>query len=276
MKRNLGAVRNTGFELSVNAQLVDTRAFGADVIVSGSTNNNRLLDLGAGVPPVISAPTRAQVGYPLFGYWDRPILSYADKNGDGLIAYNANATLNEVVVGDSSIFIGGSQPTRTLAVTPSIDLFNRRIRLTSSFDYKGGHYLFNNTERIRCTRPNCTGRENPNSPLSEQARVVALIDHPAKTNAGYFEKADFTRWREASVLVTVPERFAAKYLRGRSASFVFGARNLHVWTNYGGIDPETDRFAADGTTGVTGGNIPEEFQTISVPTYFTFRFNIGF
>ena len=276
VKRNLGAVRNTGFELGVNTQLLDRRSVGADLTLNASTNKNRLLDLGAGVPPVISSPTRAQVNYPLFGYWDRPITSYADKNGDGLIAYNADPTKNEVTVGDSSIFLGGSQPTRTLAAVPALELFNRRVRFTSTFDYKGGFYLFNNTERIRCTRPNCQGRENPSSSLFEQARAVALIDHPAKTQAGYFEKADFTRWREAAITLTMPDRFVAKYLRGRTGTLTLAARNLHVWTKYTGIDPETDRFAADGTTGATGGNIPEEFQTISVPTYFTFRLNIGF
>jgi hypothetical protein len=75
--------------------------------------------------------------------------------------------------------------------------------------------------------------------------------------------------------VTPPDQWAGKYLRGRSASLNFAARNLHLWTNYRGIDPEIDRLA--GTTQTTGANAPgEEFQTLGIPTYFTFRFNIGF
>ena len=270
VKRNLGAVKNEGFELGLNSQVLDWRGVAADIGVTYSTNKNRLVTLGEDVPPVVNAPTRAQSGYPLFGYWDFPILSYADKNGDGLISYSSNASLNEVVVGDSAQFIGSSQPTRMATISPGIDLFNRRVRITSLFDYKGGHYLYNNTERIRCTRPNCTGRSNPDSPLFQQARAVALIDHPKRTLAGYFEKADFTRWRELAVTVSLPDRLASRYLRARTGSFTFASRNLHVWTKYGGIDPETDRFAGDAT------NVPEEFQTISVPTYFTFRLNIGF
>jgi hypothetical protein len=247
---------------------------GLDVAITGSTNHNMLLDLGPDVPPVISSPTRAQVGYPLFGYWDRPILSYEDKNGDGLIAYNANPALSEITLGDSAIFLGNSQPTRTATLSPALDLFNKRIRITSLFDYKGGHLLFNNTERIRCTRPNCTGRENPGSPLFEQARAVALIDHPGKTQAGYFEDATFTRWRELAVTLSMPDAWAGRYLRARSSSLTLAGRNLHVWTKYTGVDPETDRFAAAGGSNVT--TVPEEFQTLGVPSYYTVRLNIVF
>ncbi|CAA9482509.1 MAG: hypothetical protein AVDCRST_MAG38-2054, partial [uncultured Solirubrobacteraceae bacterium] len=38
-------------------------------------------------------------------------------------------------------------------------------------DYKGGHKLYFNSERIRCSsRLNCQGIADPNAPLFEQAR----------------------------------------------------------------------------------------------------------
>jgi hypothetical protein len=56
----------------------------------------------------------------------------------------------------------------------------------------------------------------------------------------------------------------------------FAARNLHLWTKYRGIDPEIDRLAGT-APGATGSNAPgEEFQTLGIPSYFTFRLNIGF
>jgi hypothetical protein len=191
-----------------------------------------------------------------------------------LIAYNADPALSEITLGDSVIFLGNSQPTRTMTLSPGLDLFGKRIRITSLFDYKGGHMLFNNTERIRCTRPNCTGRENPGASLFEQARAVALIDHPAKTQAGYFEDASFTRWRELAVTISVPDWFASRYLRARSTSLTLAGRNLHVWTKYTGVDPETDRFAAAGGSNIT--TVPEEFQTLGVPSYYTVRLNVVF
>jgi hypothetical protein len=101
--------------------------------------------------------------------------------------------------------------------------------------------------------------------------VVATRDDPSATLDGFFQPASFVRWREFTATLNFPESWAGRYLRGRTASLNFAARNLHLWTNYRGIDPEIDRLA--GTSGNTPG---EEFQTLGIPTYFTFRLNIGF
>ena len=56
----------------------------------------------------------------------------------------------------------------------------------------------------------------------------------------------------------------------RNASLVFAARNIKLWTNYRGSDPESDYT-------VTGGNdAPNEFQTFAAPTMFQLRLNLGF
>ncbi|HVE79717.1 MAG TPA: SusC/RagA family TonB-linked outer membrane protein, partial [Gemmatimonadaceae bacterium] len=116
VRRNLGAVRNQGWELLLNSQVVDRPSFGWDVTVTGSTNKNRLLSIG-GLPPVVGTTTRAQVGYPLFGLWARPY-QYIDRNNDGILVYRALAdgtvdrANSEVIVEDSSQFVGSSAPTR--------------------------------------------------------------------------------------------------------------------------------------------------------------------
>jgi hypothetical protein len=58
--------------------------------------------------------------------------------------------------------------------------------------------------------------------------------------------------------------------RARSANLTFSVRNLHVWTDYTGIDPESNADA--GSTA----NLPSDFQTVPPPTYFVFRLNFGF
>ena len=52
-----------------------------------------------------------------------------------------------------------------------------------------------------------------------------------------------------------------------TASLTFAARNLHVWTNYTGVDPESSYGSLD---------VPNDFQTAPPPTYFTLRLNLGF
>jgi hypothetical protein len=266
---NLGAVRNRGLEVLTNAQIVDRQAFAFDLSINGSTNSNKLLDLG-GTPPQINTSTRVDEGYPLFGWWARPINGYDDKNGDGILTSSTNAALNEVFVGDSSIFRGYTQPRHIITATPGFEFLNRKLRLQALFDYRGGYKAYNNTERIRCvSRQNCNGLMNPKASLEEQAMVVATLNDPSKTLDGFYQDGDFVKLREASVRWSLPNRVAS-LVRARNADMIFSGRNLATWTKYRGIDPEND-YTATG-----GGDVPSDFQTIGLASYWTLRFNIGF
>jgi TonB-linked SusC/RagA family outer membrane protein len=271
VKRNLGSVKNAGFEALVTSQFIDRPAFGFNLTVTGSLNDNKLVSLG-GVPPIIGTISRAVEGYPLFGLWERPITGWDDKNHDGILTYNADPNLNEVFVGDSAIYRGYSLPRYTATVTPEVTLLNRHLRLTSLIDYKGGNRYYNNTERIRCvSRGNCNGLNNPEASFEEQAMVVATLDNPYKTLDGFLQPGSFVRWRELSATILPSEAFAARFFRSKSVSLNIAARNIGIRTNYRGIDPEIDRLS-----GASSNSPPEEFQTLGIPSYYTFRLNLGF
>jgi len=269
-RSNLGSVKNAGLEVGVTGQLASTPAFGWNVNVNGSTNANKLLTLGRDalgnpLPPQVGATTRNQPGYPLFGYWERPITGYADKNGDGIL------TVDEVTVGDSAVFMGYSFPRYAAALTNGFDLFRNQLHLSALFDYKGGNKLLNGTERIRCqSRNSCYGAFDKTAPLWQQARAVAVRENAYHTQAGYMEDASFVRFRELSVGYTLPPSALARSRVAKTATLTFAARNLHVWTKYSGLDPESNADA--GSTF----NLPSDFQTLPPPTYFIFRLNLGF
>ncbi|HEX8242761.1 MAG TPA: TonB-dependent receptor, partial [Longimicrobium sp.] len=257
---NLGEVRNWGFEWLVNGQILERSALGWDITVSGSHNSNELVDLG-GVPPIIGSTIQNREGFPLNGYWQRPLKSFSDLDGNGII------TVNELVVGDTAEFIGYSQPRTEITFTNGFDLFNRKVRITALFDHKSGNVLLNGTERIRCqSRNNCRGDVDRTAPLWEQARAVAVRSHPSATQAGYMEDASFWRFRELGLTLNAPDRFARR-LGGRSLSATFSARNLKVWSDYSGIDPESNYGQND---------VPTDFQTAPPPSYYTLRVNLGF
>ena len=97
-------------------------------------------------------------------------------------------------------FVGSSQPTRELSLVNNFDVFNHALRFSALFEYRGGHYLLNDTERIRCqSRSNCRGLTDKSASLDDQARVVAMREHSSQTRAGFIEDASFVRWRELSV-----------------------------------------------------------------------------
>jgi TonB-linked SusC/RagA family outer membrane protein len=267
--KNLGSVKNAGVEISLNAQLVQRRQFGWDVNLSTAANDNKVVSMGD-TPAQTGIPTRITAGYPISSYWERPIVSYQDKNGDGLITYWADAAKNEVVVGDSVIFRGYATPRYTTTGVSGFDLLNKKLRLVTMWDWRSGNLWYNNTERIRCTRPNCGGRMDLNATLQDQAMNIAANEHPARTLDGYLQPGAFVRLREASAQYTFAPELASKLLRARSLNLVVTARNLKLWTKYRGTDPESGFNTTQGT------ETPQEFQTVGPPSYFIVRLNVGF
>ena len=99
--------------------------------------------------------------------------------------------------------------------------------------------------------------------------VVATLNNPQKSLDGFLQPGDFVKLRELSVRWSMPTQ-VSNMIRARSADVVFSGRNLADWSKYRGIDPEND-FTATG-----GGDVPQDFQTIGLASYWTVRLNIGF
>jgi TonB-linked SusC/RagA family outer membrane protein len=260
---NLGAVRNSGVEVSLRGQVIQTQRVGFDATFNYAKNNNMLLSLG-GVPP-IGAELRHVEGYPLFSVWAREILSFSDINGDGIIA------ANEVVVSDSIRYLGKSSPPVEVTFSPGLDLFDRLVRVTASFNHKSGFVLKNSSERIRCqTNNNCRGANDINAPFAEQARTIALREHPSRTQAGFWDRGDFTKLREVAITFIAPNSWSGRrgLLGAERLSLTLSGRNLKSWTRYSGIDPEE----------VAGpeGDVQDPFQASPPPTFYSLRFNFGF
>lgn len=259
---NLGEVRNRGVEVLLDAQILNSRSIQWTTTLNGSANRNKLISLG-GVPPIVTATLHQKEGYPLNGWWSRRLISYADTDGSGII------TVPEIVVSDTAEYHGPSAPQWEVALTNGLSLFEGQLRIDAMMDYKGGHLVYNNTERIRCaSRFNCQGLIDPEASLFEQARTVMVREHPSRSVAGFFEEGDFIRFRELSATVTPPSGFAGGILGGRTLTATMAVRNLGMlWSKYTGLDPE-----AFGTTG----DAPSSFQAFGPPTYYTFRLSLGF
>ena len=267
--RNLGSVKNAGVEVAINAQLLQGDRLGWDINLSGSANDNKVVSLGNN-PPQVGTTSRTVAGYPIAGLWARPITGWDDKNGDGLLTYYADAARNEVFVGDSAIFRGYAAPRYSVTLGSGWDFFSRKLRISTMLDYRSGNKWYNNTERIRCTRPNCAGRLDLKADFIDQAANIAANEHSARTLDGYLQPGAFVRLREMSVQYTVAPALASKLMRAKSLNIVLTGRNLFLSTKYRGTDPESGFNTTSGT------EAPSEFQTVGPPSYFIFRVNVGY
>jgi TonB-linked SusC/RagA family outer membrane protein len=272
LRTNLGKVRNTGFEALVNAQIVQRRMFAWDVTFNASHLTNEVVSLGTdqagkAIPPIGTGNVRQVEGYPINGYWARPF-TWGDANNDGII------TPNEVNVKAGSAdtaftFLGYSQPRLELSITNGVSLFNNRLRLTALVDHKGGYHLSNTEQSFLCQQStSCVETSTLNPPLWRQARAIAIRDgtSPNTTNAGYYEKPEFWRIREVAATYELGENLARR-VKARGASLNVAARNLKIFTDWTGVDPEQNYGEND---------TQNTLLTAGPQSYFTARLTVRF
>jgi TonB-linked SusC/RagA family outer membrane protein len=276
---NIGSMRNRGLEMQISSMVIDTRPVRLDLTLNGSTLDNELLELGEGIAPISFNSGRQffRNGYPAGGYFQRPILSYADLNGDGMLSrVNCRGEVQrptagpcEVVVGDTNVFLGNPLPKRELQFVGRLGLFNNMLRVQTLIDHKGDFKTLNLTNRFRCAFvQNCRAIQDPSSALVDQAAAIAAIMAVNTTDAGYVEDGDFTRLRELSVTLAAPADWARR-LRMNDLSLTVAGRNLHVWTKYKGLDPEV--------TSTPGANFTSsDFLTVPPVRTWTARVNLSF
>ena len=272
---NLGNVTNKGVEGTLNALVLDLPNVKWNLTVNGSLNSNRLVTLGLGVDTIFfglgavdgNSSQRFVEGHPVGGYWQRPLLSWSDKNNDGIIspigcgptAADDSADC-EVSLGDNSAYLGNPLPKRELALNPNVTLF-KYLRVGGVVDHRGGYRLYNATEQFRCVIfVSCQAAFDKRTPLEYQAKRMASL---MGTDAGYIEDASFVKLREVSVTLLAPNDWARR-ARLAGLSLTLAGRNLATWTDYTGFDPELN---FNGTSNYS----TADFLTQPPVRYFTAR-----
>jgi hypothetical protein len=245
--------------------------------LAGSTNDNEILDLGcdqfdAGgvcvkdIEPIVFGNNKHAEGYPLGAYFDNDF-TYDDANGDGVIDQTElNFDLDNDGSTDSTVFLGYPIPRYEVSWSNSFDLFNRRIRISGLFDYRGGHVKDNLTEAFRCGFNICRGLNDATASLEDQAQAQTRRSS-VSTSAGYLEPGWFIKLREVSLTFFAPDSWAEAIRTDRLSLTVTG-RNLATITDYEGSDPEVEGFS--GTFG------SRDFLTQPQVRFWTARLNVAF
>jgi outer membrane receptor protein involved in Fe transport len=239
--RNLGRVDNHGVELSANLRAVARRSVAWDVNANLATNKDLIKDLG-GLPTLIAAAGAAnKVGYPIGGIFSRRVVSADRDPATGLAT-------NVLCEGDGGakvacatapfVFIGTPTPKLTGALSSTVTIM-QRLQLYVLGDFRRGNRTQNSVELLRCIgltgAPLCRATSYPNEYDPKYLAETTLTAYSQNTLDTYFQDAGFTKLREVSATYTFPERVT----RARTSLTIAG-RNLHTWTKYRGIDPESN------------------------------------
>jgi TonB-dependent starch-binding outer membrane protein SusC len=259
---NIGEVKNTGWEVGVNARVMDRPNFAWDARLNLSTNTNEVTDLGEVEP--FGATIRVVPGFPANGRWTHVVREFDVAN-------------NRAIVSDTVEFIGNQNPGNEGNFSSTFTLF-QNFRVYAQVDWMNDYVLYNNTDQFR-ERQFGTGERwvRRNEILSDEERLERFGPHftedgralsASAVDAAYFEDASHIRFRELTVTYSLPSTVAQAF-RARGASISAGARNLALWSDYNGPDPEVNGLATQNFN-------RWDFLTLPQPRRFIGRVNLTF
>jgi TonB-linked SusC/RagA family outer membrane protein len=263
---NIGEVRNTGTEVTLNLTVLQRRSLSWFVGANLSNDNNLVVKLAPGFPP--NEQLGIVAGYPLFGDWAKPIVAFADVNHNGII------DPNEVLVGDSLQYVGQAEPKYQFNLNSGLTLLNGRLSINATFAYQNG--LTQNNAAVAASGAVNFIANAPGTSLATEAAIQAKqVDGSTSllingTNVGFIQTVNTFRFNDLSINYMLPPAVSHLF-RVPQASIALQGSNLGLHTNYRGIDPDVNAFST-----VSSGDETADLGTIPEPRTWWLKLTLGY
>lgn len=227
-----GNVKNTGFEVSLDYQLIRPAykgAFGWDVAYNMSFLKNRVEGFGSTVVNTgevsgqgLSGAYAQTIrdGYPLFTFVMPTFLRF-DAYGNGVYANGAKDELQ-----------GSALPTFNAGLTNSFSF--KKLTASVFFNAVTGFYVYNNTANALLLKGSLKTAHNVTRD------VVYSIENsinPGNVSTRFLEKGDYIRLANATLSYAVDVK-KGSFIKGLNLTLT--GQNLALFTKYSGLDPEVN------------------------------------
>jgi len=286
--QNIGRLSNKGIELTLSTVNVQRDRFGWTSRMGYARNRNRIEKLNAASDTLVFDYLNAVIeGQPIgvfFGaYYPRDangnIIPAGPRNTGGFWVATpdgkrlpSRARGYNPARGDSSIVlrkvIGDPNPDFTASFQNTFT-FGRNLELSVLLDGRFGNDVANFTRRSG----DFFG-SSANAGIESRGDTAAgTFSRNADRNLLYeefIEDGSFVKLREVAVQFRFDQPWVRRYTGSHTATLRLAGRNLHTWTNYTGMDPEINLFAASTVSrGV-------DFATTPVPRTFSVGLGLDF
>lgn len=253
---NVGEIKNSGFEFSLDATLISSSDFNWNTNVSFSTLNNEVRDLGP-IPRIVTGsagfsggiglitegePLFSFFGYEVDGVWQQndDFSQTTDNVSPGDIKFrdiNGDGTITE----EDRVILGSSFPDFQWSFGTNLNY--KRFNLNFFFTGQEGVHMLNNTlaetyfpvnfRRNRLAEP-LLNRWTPENPSNKFPSFVNPTSQGQKTvNSRTVEDASYIKLQNVTLTYNLPRLHEAL----RSASIYLTGTNLFTITDYSGFDP---------------------------------------
>ncbi|MDQ6888087.1 MAG: SusC/RagA family TonB-linked outer membrane protein [Gemmatimonadota bacterium] len=241
---NLGEIQNKGIEALFKTQLINEKSHGWEMSLNLATNSGKVLRLNGKDTTIDLGSVSHRVGYAPWSFFSYRVVSAqydpVTKRAinamcdDGKGGITACLDANGRVIAPK-VFLGRSVPGLEGSWTSTIRFLDR-FRLYGMVDFKSNYKRLDNNLRIRCQIfHTCLEWLEPDK---TDPRRLAQMQTPGTLRDFVINDAKFAKLREISLVYDAPDRFA-RHVGARTLAVSIAARNLHTWTPYTGLDPES-------------------------------------
>ncbi len=269
---NEGEVSNKGYELNINTVNIRRDNFSWTTNFNISGNRNRIEKLATPINVYSRDWLRMEEGYPLYSFWMYKQLYVDPANGDAVFEDVNND--GRITVADRQL-IGNAMPDFFGGLNNSVTLKNWDASALFTFQY--GNEVFNMNEFFdmyggmrpdRVAFANSTRRWQKPGDITDVPRFTTVgNNYGIEQNSRLLEDGSFIRLKQVSLGYTLPQRLVSR-VKAKSLRFYVSATNLLLFTEYSGLDPESNVSNGQNVQGLDFGTPPQ-------PTTYQFGLNLS-
>ena len=241
---NIGAMVNRGFELSLNADIIQTKDFVWNISANVSYNKNKITELYNGLNEyeLSSTSTKLVVGHSVGEFYVNRFAGVNPANGDALWLTKDGEVTTEFNESDK-VMIGKSY------IAPwqggfGTSLSWRGLSLSAQFSWVADRWMFNNDRFFEESNGLYSTYNQSRRLLYDRWKQPGdVTDIPRygitpQMDSRFLEDASFLRLKNLMLGYTLPSKALKKTKFFTSARIYVQAQNLLTFTAFTGIDPE--------------------------------------
>lgn len=236
---NLGKLRNSGIELSLNVTPVQFKNFNWSVEANYTINKSKVLQLD-GTKENINGTAINRVGEAANSIYVVRFAGVDPATGDALYFKKDGKGLTNVYDPNDRVIVGNYDPTNFGGLTNTFNF--KGFELSALFTFSAGNKIYNN-DRVNVENPAYWYSSLSSVMLTEWQKPGQVTNIPSPFNdfqantTRFIESGDFIRLRNVMLSYTFSTHLLAK-AKISSARLFVQMQNIKTWHSFQGWDPE--------------------------------------
>lgn len=242
---NVGAMVNSGLEISLAADIVRTRDFVWNVNANASYNYNEITELYNGLNEyeMSNTSTKLVVGHSIGEFYINRYAGVNPANGDALW-YDKDGNITNVFSEEDKVMIGKNYNAPWQGGFGT-SLSYKGLTLTANFSWVSDRWMFNNDRFFEESNGLYSAYNQSKRMLYDRWKKPGdVTDIPRygvtpQMDSRFLEDASFLRLKNLMVSYDFPRNLLEKTGFISRARLYVQAQNLLTWTKFSGLDPES-------------------------------------